>query len=188
VNWLDIVLILIIASSVFSGFARGLARLVVGMVATILAILLAIWFYGSVGTFFQDYVSSRSVSNILGFMVIFGGILIIGSLVSMLLAKLFKWVGLGWLDRLLGGAFGLLRGVLVSIVVIMILMAFSAHPPPQSVLNSRIAPYVVDAASVLSTIAPRELREGYRDSYDRVKKAWTDTFGGAHQKPPTSQF
>lgn len=187
-NWLDIVLILVIASSVYSGFASGLARLVVGIVSTVLAILLAIWFYGSAGVMFQEYVSSRSVSNVLGFVIIFAGIMIAGSLLSRLLAKLFKWVGLGWLDRLLGGAFGLLRGILVSIALIMILMAFSTHPPPPSVLNSRISPYVVDAASVLSTIAPRELREGYRDSYDRVKRAWADTFGGSREKPSTSSF
>lgn len=187
-NWLDIVLIVIIAWSVLAGLARGLARVVVGIGATILAIILAAWFYGSVGAIFQEYVSSRSVANIIGFLIIFIGVLVIGSLIGVMLAKLFKWVGLGWLDRLLGGAVGLLRGVVVAIVLIMVLMAFTPKPPPQSVVNSRLAPYVIDAASVLAGITPKELKDGFWESYEQVKKIWADTFRHGVQKPPTSEL
>jgi membrane protein required for colicin V production len=188
VNWLDIVLILIIASSIFSGFASGMARVIVGMGTTILAIILSVWFYGSMAGVFQEYVSSRAIANIIGFFVVFVCIMVAGGLLGALLAKLFKWVGLGWLDRLLGGALGLVRGILISVVLIMIVMAFTATPPPRSVVNSRIAPYVVGAASVLTAITPHELKDGFRESYERVKKAWNDTFETGAKKPPTSQF
>lgn len=187
-NWLDIVLILILASSVFSGFASGMARVVVGMGATVLAIILSIWFYGSVAAAFQEYVSSRPVANILGFIVLFVAILLAGALLAALLARLFKWVGLGWLDRLLGGALGLLRGILISIVLIMIVVAFTPNPPPRSVINSRIAPYIAGAASVLTAITPHELQDGFRENYEHVKKAWSDTFESGAKRPPTSRF
>ena len=58
-----------------------------------------------------DYVSSRAIANLIGFFVdLRGAVLMLGAIVGRILAKFFKWVGLSWLDRLLGGAFGLVRG------------------------------------------------------------------------------
>lgn len=187
-NWLDIILLIIIAASVVSGLKSGFARVAVGIGALLLAIVLGIWFYGSAGAIFQEYVSSRAVANILGFLLIFIGVILVGAAFGALLAKLFKWVGLGWLDRLLGGAFGLLRGVVISIVLIMALMAFSPKPPPASVVNSRLAPYVIDAASVLAAMAPKELKDGFWASYEQVKKIWSMTIQQGVRKPPTSEL
>ncbi len=41
-----------------------------------------------------DYVSSRAIANLIGFFVIFFGVLILGAIVGRILAKFFKWVGL----------------------------------------------------------------------------------------------
>ncbi len=101
--------------------------------------------------------------------------MILGGLLGRLLAMLFKWVGLSWLDRLLGGVFGLVRGALVAAVVVMALLAFAPAPPPRSVVGSRIAPYAMDAARVMAALAPRELRDGVRQGYEKVKQIWSDT-------------
>ncbi len=185
-NWLDILLVVIIGSSVLSGVTKGLARVGIGVAAVVLGTFLGIWFYGIAGSYFLEFVSSRAVANFLGFLLILLSCLILGGLLGALLARIFKWAGLSWLDRVLGGAFGLLRGVVISVAVILIVMAFSVNPPPSSVVNSRISPYVVDAASVLAAIAPKELKDGFWNSYDRVKKAWSNTFPDGVQRPPTS--
>lgn len=171
-NWLDIVVLLIIGLSVLTGLTRGFARVGIGMVAAVMGVILGLWFHGSIGSFFLEYVSAPYVANFLGFVIIFVGFLILGAAVGALLAHLFRWAGLGWLDRLIGGAFGLLRGVVVAAVLILVLMAFSQKPPPTSIVQSRVAPYIVDAASVLASIAPKSFKDGFQASYDRVKKAW----------------
>ena len=173
-NWLDIVLALILILSVAAGIRRGFARVGVGLAATVIGLIFGIWFYGSAGAFLLPYVSYRGLANLIGFLAIFFGILLIGSLVGWVLAKLLKWAGLGWLDRVLGGAFGLLRGVLIGIGLVLALLAFAAKPPPPSVVESRLAPYMIDAARVLAVIAPRELRDGFEASYERAKKIWSD--------------
>lgn len=173
-NWLDIVLALILGLSMIAGIRRGFARVGVGLAATFIGLILGIWFYGSAGAFLLPYVSSRGVANFLGFLIVFFGVLLAGSLVGWVLSKLLKWAGLGWLDRLLGAAFGLLRGLLIAIALVLALAAFAPKPPPESVVRSRIAPYVIDAARVLAAIAPRELRDGFEASYERVKKVWRD--------------
>jgi membrane protein required for colicin V production len=102
------------------------------------------------------------------------GVILLGSLVGALIAKLMKVVHLSWLDRLLGGAFGLLRGALVGGIILLVLTTFSSKPPPESVAHSRIAPYVMSTARLMVYAAPREFREGFHESYAKLRQFWSD--------------
>ena len=174
-NWLDIFLGLILGLSVASGFNRGMVRIAVGLTSTILAIILAIWFYGTAGSSLLPYVSSRSIANLLGFFAVFGLVMLGGSLIGRLMGMVLKKVGLNWVDRFLGGAFGLLRGTLVSIVFVMAVTAFAPGNPPRAIADSRLAPYVIEASDVLATVAPMDLKKHFRDSYESVQKVWKGT-------------
>lgn len=89
-----------------------------------------------------------------------------------------KVVGLSWLDRVLGAAFGAARGVIVSVALITAIVAFApgsdAKSPPQSIVNSRIAPYMIDAAHVLTMATPKELRDEFARRYEQIKRVWED--------------
>lgn len=172
-SWIDILLVVVIGFSVLSGFSAGFARVGVGFIATILGIFLGFWCYGIAGAYVLDYVSSRTIANLIGFFAIFIGVLLIGAVVGQLLAKLFKWIGLSWLDRLLGAGFGFLRGVVIAVALITVLLAFAPSPPPRSVVDSRLMPYMLDASNILATLTPRELKDAFRDTKDKVKKTWS---------------
>ncbi|MCC6294895.1 MAG: CvpA family protein [Bryobacterales bacterium] len=187
-NWLDVVLGFVLAGSVAAGLARGFIRVAIGFGAAIVGLLCGLWLYGTAGSFFLDYVSSRAVANFIGFTLVFLAILLGGTLIGKLLAIIFKWAGLSWLDRLAGGVFGLVRGVLIGTVIVLAVMAFTLKPPPKAVLDSRLAPYVVDAAHVMAMMAPRELREGFAHSYEQAKKAWEDTIKRGPVKLPAEKL
>jgi membrane protein required for colicin V production len=173
-NWLDAVLILILAVSIFTSFRKGISREVIGLAAVVLALLLGIWFYGTAGSFLLPYVSSRGVANLCGFFLVFVGVMLAGSLVSHVVGRFLRVTGLSIVDHALGAGFGVARGTLVGVALITAIMAFStdAEHPPQSVVHSRVAPYVVDTARVIVAVAPHELKEGFRRSYAQVKEAW----------------
>jgi membrane protein required for colicin V production len=172
-NWLDVALLLILVGSVVTSFSTGLAREVVGLVSMVAALLLAIWFYGTAGSFLQPYVSSPGVANFCGFLMVFCGVLILGAIVGRVLRRMMRVVGLSFVDRLLGAGFGMVRGLLISIAVVLALLAFTpGKSPPNAVVHSRVAPYVIDAARVCATIAPHELKDGFRKSYEQVKTIW----------------
>jgi membrane protein required for colicin V production len=172
-NWLDFVLLLILAASIAMAFRKGLTREIVGLIAVVLALLLGIWFYGSAGGFLAPYLSSRSLANFVGFFLVFVGVMLLGGVVNFILGRFLKVTGLSIVDHLLGAAFGAARGVLISVALIMGIMAFSpdAHAP-ESVVRSRMAPYVVDAARAIASLAPHELKDGFRKTYAQVKQAW----------------
>jgi membrane protein required for colicin V production len=73
----------------------------------------------------------------------------------------------------LGAAFGLLRGLLVAVALIMGVMAFSKDgTPPRAVEESRLAPYVSQAARVFAAMAPHQLKEGFHTSYEQAETYW----------------
>ena len=172
-NWLDVVLLLVLAGSVVTSFSTGLAREVVGLVSLVAALVLAIWFYGTAGSFLQPYVSSPGVANFCGFLMVFCGVLVLGALVGHVLGRMMKVAGLSFVDRLLGAGFGIVRGLLISIALVLALLAFTpGKSPPNAVVHSKVAPYVIDAARVCAAVAPHELKDGFRKSYEQVKTVW----------------
>jgi len=172
-NWLDVLLLLILAASVVTSFSTGLAREVVGLFSMIAALVLAIWFYGTAGSFLRPYVSAPGIANFCGFLIVFCGVLILGALIGKLLSRMMKVAGLSFVDRLLGAGFGAVRGLLVSIALVLALLAFTpGKSPPNAVVHSRVAPYVIDAARVVAAVAPHELKDGFRKSYEQVKSIW----------------
>jgi membrane protein required for colicin V production len=173
-NWLDMVIACIAIGSTVAGFVTGFFRLGIGLAATFLAFLLASWFYSGAGAWAIPYTSSRGVANFLGYILIFLAVMIAGALLGRLMAHIFKWIGLSWLDRTGGGALGLLRGWLVSLIIVLIISAFLPGDPPPAVLHSRLAPYVLDGARLLSLTTSPEMKQQFRQTYEKTKKAWVD--------------
>jgi len=179
-NWLDIVLVLIVGVSIATSFRKGLSREVIGLASVFVALLAGVWLYGLAGGWLQPYVSSRGVANLAGFFLVFIGVLILGSVISYAVGRALKVTGLSFFDHLLGAGFGLLRGTLIGVALILGIMAFSTSDrPPESVVHSRTAPYVVGAARLFASVAPHELKEGFHKTYAEVKTAWERTLRGA---------
>jgi len=178
-NWLDIVLAVILLASVLSSFRKGLSREVIGLVSVCLALLLGIWLYGSVAVYLLRYLSSRQAANFAGFAIVFCGVLLAGSILSVFVGKILRISGFSFIDHFLGLAFGLVRGILIGVALITGIMAFSSGDhPPSEVVQSRLSPYILGGARVVAAMAPHELKEGFRNSYARVQSEWAQLARG----------
>lgn len=173
-NWLDFLLAGILLLSTVAGFVKGFFRLGIGLAATFLAFLLSAWFYEEAGNWAIPYTSSRGIANFVGFMLIFLSVTIAGSLLGRLMAHVFKWIGLSWLDRAGGGALGLIRGGLVSLVIVLMISAFLPGNPPSAIVHSRMAAHFIEGARVLSLTTSPEMKQRFRQTYDKTRQAWMD--------------
>ncbi|HNY42534.1 MAG TPA: CvpA family protein [Bryobacteraceae bacterium] len=171
-NWLDITIIALLAVFVVEGVTKGFVRQIVGVVALLLGILLSVWFYGTAGSFLLPYVSKPAIANLLGFLMVFVGVQLLGGLAGWTLSKAMKATGLGWLDRLMGAAFGFVKAALAGVVLVMVITAFPLKPLPDAIAGSRFAPYLIDASHVITYLAPRELRDGFVETYQRLRDYW----------------
>jgi len=186
-NWLDWVLILLLGFSIFASFRKGFSRELIELISVVVALFCGLWFYGSAGAFLEPYVKSPGVAHFCGFLIVFLGVLILGGLIGMAFGRLVKAAGLTFFDRILGAGFGAVRGLLMSVALIVAIVAFTpsnGDAAPNAVVRSRLAPYVIDTAHVFASVAPRELKDSFRKHYGQVKTIWQDTIkNGVHRLP-----
>jgi membrane protein required for colicin V production len=162
VNWLDLSLVAVVVLSIAGGFWKGFARTAVGFAAAVVAVVSAFWLYRPMGFFLREYISPRPLANAAGFLIVFGAVMILGAAAEWLLARFFRTAQLSWLDRLLGGAFGLVRGSFVAVIAVLVIMALPARNLPRTVVESSLVPCLAEAAHVLVAAAPDEVRDGFR--------------------------
>jgi len=173
VNWLVYLLLAILLFSVIMAARKGFSREVIGLASAFLAFVFAMWFYGLAGSWLIPYVSSPRAANLLGFLLVVILVLICGSILGWIVHRFLRTVGLSFFDRLLGAAFGLVRGLLIAMAVLTAFLAFGpqvdSNTVSASMLHSRIAPYVLDASHVIVAVAPMELKSSFRKQYVQVK-------------------
>ena len=172
-NWLDAILGVALLVCLVNGFRRGFSRQVIGLASGVVALILGIWLYGMAGAWLLPYVSSPVIAKAAGFAIVFCGVLLLGGLISFIAGKFLTATGLSFVDHLLGAGFGLLRWAVVAIAIVMSAMAFSrGDRAPDAIVESRLAPYVVDVARFVAAMAPHDLKAGFHKTYDQVKAAW----------------
>ena len=171
-NWFDIALILIMLWSALSGLKAGFARVIVGFVAAIFGLVCGFWFYRIGAAKLMPWVKTTTVANILAFLLIFVGVLILGSVISALLSRFFNWIGLSWFNRFLGGIAGVCRGAVLIAALVDVLIAFSPSPIPTFLNNSRVLPYTLQISSWVVGLAPREFRDAFTEQMENLKQLW----------------
>jgi len=182
VTLLDLVVIVILGASIASGFVAGFARVGIGFAAAVCGVLFGFWFYGVPAEWIHRWVHSMAASNLIAFFAILFGFLLAGALIGKLVAILFRWTGLSWLDRLLGGVFGLVRGALIVVALVAVLMAFVPKPMPNWMVNSVSLPYAIDASHVISEAAPAGIKNAFHDSMAEIRQAWVDQLRKARKE------
>ena len=171
-NWFDILLIAILLWSALMGLRAGLAKVVVGFAAALTGLFAGFWCYRMVAARITPWVGATATANLLGFLFIFAAALILGSIVSAILARVFRWIGLSWFDHLLGGVAGFLRGAFVVAAVVDMVVAYSPSPVPQVLEHSRVLPYASEVSSWLLDMAPRELRDAFTEQMENMRQFW----------------
>ena len=171
-NSLDFILLIILGWSVVAGFLAGFTRVGIGFIAMVLGILFGMWFYFIPAGWIQEFVQSSTASNLLGFFVVFALFIAAGAIIGRILGRMLKLVGLSIFDRLAGAAFGFVRGSVLVVAVMTVVTAFAPNPPPQFIVRSKVAPYAATAGNVLAFLAPRALKEGYRDTLGKLRHVW----------------
>ena len=118
--WADFVIIAILAISVVISLFRGFSKEALSLISWCLAIYFGISFADKGAQFFASYIATPSMRQILSFTIIVIASLIILGLINLIIIRLLHLTGLSALDRFLGMFFGLARGIVVVMVLVMI--------------------------------------------------------------------
>jgi membrane protein required for colicin V production len=150
----DFLVIGIVGLSTVFAFWRGFIRVTASLVAWVLGVLAAIHFSDVVGPLLPDFGESPAVRFVVAFAIILAAVLIVGALVGFLVSRLLRAAGLGFLDRLLGAIFGVARGILIAVLLVLF-AGLTTLPRSDWWQNAQSSPALVAAALSLRPWLPR---------------------------------
>jgi membrane protein required for colicin V production len=153
----DWVLALTVVISTVAAFFRGIIRVLFSIGGWVLGVVVASWNYRSLAANFPGHLLSGQAAEVVSFVLIVVLIVVAATLVGSVLRRTVSAVGLGLVDRLLGAAFGVLRGCLIAVFVMLGVAAFD--PNSHWVGKSQLAPYFLAGAHELSFVVPEHFQQ-----------------------------
>jgi len=167
VNWIDVILISILALTSILGVVKGLVKQVFGLLAVIIGLILALGFYSQASWLYLRFISNEVLAHFLGFLTIFLIVLCLGWVSSYGLSKFIKGP-LKLLNNILGGGLGLLKGILICGVVVFALLVFPISK--KALKGSALSPVCLQMTRAIISLIPEELKERFKEAYQEVTR------------------
>ncbi|HLP73544.1 MAG TPA: CvpA family protein [Bacteroidales bacterium] len=170
-NWIDAAIIIVLVISMITGFINGFIKELASLAALILGIWGAIRFSSFTAAKLYDYFDmTGQYVGIIAFIITFLIIVVCIHFIGILADKIITSISLGFVNRILGVAFGLLKSILIMSVIFVVLNVIdSKRPflPHETIEKSTFYNPISDIAPALFPI----IGEGsFSKSFDRFKK------------------
>lgn len=149
-----LICLVFLVRGVWVGFVRQLATIA----ALFLGFYLAGRYHREIYDLVLPFLDSRQLAFVLTYLIIMLIIYVGGVLIGLLLKKVMTLTMLTWFDRMLGGIFGLAKGLFVSCLIFMALAAFLSGT--NNFLRRSVSFPVLTASSkvILDLVQDPELR------------------------------
>ena len=115
----DYVVIGLVTASLVLGLWRGVVGELIALAAWVLAFFAAIEWGGEIGHALFSSIGDGSIRTLAGCAAVFVGVLVLMALVRLAVRGMIKALGLSLSDRILGLLFGVARGVLMAVVLVV---------------------------------------------------------------------
>lgn len=158
---LDLGIAVIVLLSLVIGFIRGFVREFISLATWIAALAFALLYLKPLAKELPFALQSEIASMGVAFAIIFFGVLIVGAIINYLLSAAVASIGLGGLDHFLGATFGVIRGCLI-VVLVVILLSVTRLPAQSWWIESRFIPYFELGAEWIKQQVPQNF-SGYLD-------------------------
>ncbi len=140
-TWADWAILAVLGLSALISVVRGFVKEVVSLLIWLAAAIVASIFHDQLATVLGDFIDTPSLRMLTAWIILFVGVLLVGSLLNYLLGKLVEATGLSGTDRLLGLLFGVIRGLIILMVVLIVLPKILPVTEDQWWIDSTLIPY-----------------------------------------------
>jgi membrane protein required for colicin V production len=161
VTWLDLAVLGVLLLSIAWGLWRGLIRELFAILGWVIAFLAANLLAGPLAGEMPEAIKSPEMRLMAAFAAVFVGALFVTALVGLLVSKIVSAVGLVVFDRVLGGAFGIARALLV-VIAVALLAGLTSAPRNAFWTGSICGPLMTRAALALKPLLPPAFAERLR--------------------------
>jgi len=160
-NWLDIVLLILLAIPVFIGLRQGLIRAVLTLVGLIIGVVLAGYCYKPVSNIF-GFINKEKVAYILAFLLILVLVMVVAFLLARLLKAIISAVMLGWVDNVGGAVLGFLSGFIFLSAILATIVKFFGS---ELITSSFLGKVMLDYFPLVLGLLPGEFGDSIRSFF-----------------------
>jgi membrane protein required for colicin V production len=176
-NILDIIIAGLIAFFLIKGIFRGFFREIASLAGVVFGILISNHYHPQMAGYLKAYIPLEKSLPLISFIILFIAVMISFHLFGLLLHRLFKRLLIGWLDRTLGIGFALVKGVIISYLLIVLLTFFVPSTSPLIASSTCARLVIITYQSMARLISP----DIYQEWKAKISKE-TETVGKAISK------
>ena len=149
----DYVLLVLLIGSMLISLTRGLVREVISLASWIVAFYVAINYGEMLAPWLSGLISSETARIIVAFVVLFLATRIAMMFLAKLVSLVLQATGLTYMDRLLGALFGLARGALIALALVLV-CGMTRIPQQPFWQNAMFSPAAESAARMTMPYLP----------------------------------
>jgi membrane protein required for colicin V production len=169
-NILDLSLMALLAFFLIRALLRGFVREVMGLAGVVAAVAISALAYVPLGRFLGEITGSPSHWwYVVAFVAILALIFMFFAYLGLALSRLINSGPFSGLDRMAGGAVGLLKGVLICYLLLHLVVLAIPFKLPQLLSESFLTPYVLRAGDAVVEMIPDRLTSDLRERIQRLK-------------------
>jgi len=151
-NWIDIVIIIVIAIPTILGLRTGIIKASFSLAGLILGVILAGHYYVPLSEQLSGL--SPGIARIVAFAIILVGVWVIAILLSGLVERAVSMMLLGWVNRLVGAVFGFVVGAILCSALLAIWVKFLGIQ--SFIVDSALATILLDRFPMVLALLPDE--------------------------------
>ncbi len=140
-DWVDWLILGVVAASTLFGIFRGLIHEVISLVSWVAAFVVAKLLLNKVYQLITPWIEHDTLRWLLAWLIPFVIVILLGAVARFVLSEFVNTVGLGGVNNLMGGGFGFLRGVLIITVMVLVLRLTIFTDPQPIRPKSILLPY-----------------------------------------------
>lgn len=140
-NEIDWIIVIVLGFSAIISLIRGFVKEALSLLMWVVAFIVAVSLSPRLEHLLAGWFGHETLRILVAFIGLFAATLIVGGLVNSLIVSLVAKAGLSPIDRLLGTVFGLLRGGILVLAVLLIIPLFIDVSDQQWWNDSALVPH-----------------------------------------------
>jgi membrane protein required for colicin V production len=173
-NLLDPAILIIVVLIAVRGFFRGIIQEAATLIGIIASFFLAFYYYNELARFLLRYTQNYRVAlYFFSFLLLLGLSFFLFRALGLLIKKIVHFTLFGWADRVMGGFFGLIKGVVVVFFLITLLTLLL--PKQHSLINqSRLFPWVISLTDQFALLIPGKITKDFNRKKQELRDYWEE--------------
>ncbi|OQX54943.1 MAG: hypothetical protein B5M53_05065 [Candidatus Cloacimonas sp. 4484_209] len=157
-NWYDILMVVIIVAGFLYGMIKGIVSEIFALIGIVGGFVVAMKFSFILKPYILPFVKKEIVAVVFSFAVLLILTAVIFIMLGVFFRKALKIVHLSWLDRFVGGIFGIVKGLVIAGLISLLIFVFL--PGGKTFIGkSTIGKYTVNVVRLAIWLLPEKVRK-----------------------------